>query len=100
MAKPKLERTFVYTVNGVNYADKSQALVAKADYDLEGMLVEATGSDGIHVIPEEYVRHIQTWMFDNAKPLRKLLDQYIKNSAVTAAENDEVESEGEIIDGE
>lgn len=95
MAKPKLERTFVYTVNGVNYTNKSEALSAKAQYDLEGMLVEAKDTDGMHVVPEEYVRDVQTWMLDNAKTLRKLLDTYIKNSAVAAAESNEATNDEE-----
>lgn len=100
MAKPKLERTFVYTVNGSNYTNKSEALSAKAQYDLEGMLVEATDGTGLHVVPEDYVAAVQTWMLNNAKTLRKLLDTYIKNSAVAAAEHNETDSEGENTDDE
>ena len=100
MAKPKLERTFVYTVNGSNYTNKSEALSAKAQYDLEGMLVEATNADGMHVVPEDYVAAVQTWMLNNAKTLRKLLDQYTKNSAVSAAEHNETENQESDPDGE
>ena len=89
MPRQKLDKTVMYVVGGVNYPDRSAALVATADKDLMTMLVNAVASDELEVALSTFERNVADWMFANAKPLRTLLDTYIKNSPTPEQPNEQ-----------